>query len=137
MKLVKLLGLVAVGGLFAVGCSSTDTSTTDAGKTDSGTDTFVPPTDTPAETVAETPADTGEDCPTCTTKNCSTEFTTCSADTTCKKGIDCFNACPSPDPGNTCHNACISDNPDPTGSTKFTDLVTCLSSKCKAACLPG
>src|SRR5262245_41232940 len=102
MKLVNLLGVVALGGLLAVGCSSTDTTTTAAGK-----DTAVPPADTPAETAP----DTGPTCEACTADKCKSTLDACTADTTCKPGLDCFAACPKPDPDNTCANKCISDHP--------------------------
>jgi hypothetical protein len=132
MKLVNLLGTAALAALFAAGCSSTTTDSTDAATDTAKADT-TPPTDTPAETTPEVATDTGPTCGDCTTAKCGTEFTACNADTTCKGGIDCLNACPTPDPGNACANKCITDHAD----TKFQDLATCLSTNCKSSCFPS
>ena len=127
MKLWNVLSVAALGTLFAVGCSSTTTTTTDGGTT----------SDTGAKTDTGTATDTGtktdgavEDCPTCQKNQCATEQAACSADATKLKGcndlITCINACSDA----TCANACVSAST----STEGKDLVTCIFDKCATAC---
>ena len=135
MKLVKSLVVATLGSMFLFACSSTDTGTTDAGdaaKVDTGT-AETPPADTG---TAETPADTATGptkakCNACITASCKTEFDACDADTACKVGITCLNACPEPDVKNACANKCITDL---TANAKFQALADCLGTKCKLDC---
>lgn len=134
MKLVNLLGTTIISVLFAVGCSSTDTTgdagtTTDTGKAgDTGSSgETTPPADTaPGETAGETAGETGGDCASCLTAHCDAETKACAADAACKKRLDCMNACADA----ACQNKCISDNP----TTKGDDLITCVLTNCKTEC---
>ena len=135
MKLVNLLGATFLSALFAVGCSSTDSSTTDGGtdaaKTDTGTAGETTPTDTgtaaettPGDAVTDGPS--AEACAACSEAQCKAEQTACSGDTECKKRLDCIAKCPDL----ACQNKCISDIP----TTKGDDLLDCLQKKCATPC---
>jgi hypothetical protein len=138
MKLVNSLAVAFLGALMVTGCTVTDDTGTDGG-TDGGTDTLTSgdtaKTDTLTTDTAtgETASETGTDCPTCVTSKCNSEITACTAEASCKSGLDCFNACADKD----CKNACLSNskNPDGTaGNNKLADIVTCAATNCKTPC---
>ena len=141
MKLVNSLVVAFLGTLMAAGCTVTDDTSTDGGPTTDGGGTDTTPSgdtggsDAAKDTaVSETTGDTGGDagsCGDCVTANCKTEYTACVADTQCKTGVDCINACTTKD----CKNACVTAAEADAGSSpKIDDLVSCLSSKCSAQC---
>lgn len=131
MKLFNVLSVTVFGVLFAVGCSSTDTTTTDSG-TDTGVavDTGTTPADT--GTAAETSGETGVDpavCQACTADKCKSEIDACKAKTECPGVIMCVNDCAD----DTCANACLKDDTQP-GVKEASDLLTCAQDNCKAEC---
>jgi hypothetical protein len=128
MKLFNVLSVTAFGVLFAVGCSSTDTTTTDGGTADTGTapaDTGTAPADTGS--AEETSTDAGDTCNPCLMDKCSSEIAACAADSKCVAINDCVNACSDTD----CANKCITDTPE---GDKFSAIVTCGQDKCATEC---
>jgi hypothetical protein len=136
MKLFNVLSVTAFGVLFAVGCSSTDTTSSTDGGTDTGTvatDTGTG-TETSADdtgTAEETSTDAGDTCTPCISDKCGDKVSACFADTAadgCKSVYDCVSACGS---DKDCANACVKDTP---GGDKFTEVVTCVNDNCSAEC---
>ena len=65
-------------------------------------------------------------CSTCVETNCGAELTACEADATCKKQLDCIDACAD----NACAEKCWKDFP----SSKADDVFNCVDSKCAKEC---
>lgn len=114
----KLLGLVLVGGLFAVGCKvsvvddgvggtgSTSSSTkassssTKAATTGGMTTTTGMQVDCSTLPCSDMDMDNTNDCLSCsqTIGNCTVETQTCNDNAECGAFLDCLNACPDDDP---------------------------------------
>jgi len=148
--------IVVVGASAASGCAAPDddldllpgkpglkadsgnpTSDTGGGKetepVDTGTeeDTAPPEEDTAPEDTGRVDDtgvidDGGDPCTTCINTACSKEISACLGDTNCNKQMDCLSKCADP----TCADKCSIDYP----STKFDDLMMCISTKCSTPC---
>ncbi|MGZ5967884.1 MAG: hypothetical protein ACXWP4_09465 [Polyangiales bacterium] len=136
MKLFNVLSVTAFGVLFAVGCSSSDTTTTDSGTTadtggtttETGTDTGTPPTETGGDDTG-TAVDAAA-CSACTDSKCKSEKTACAGSTDCVAVLKCVDDCKG---DSTCANACISDETKP-GVKEANALLTCAQDKCAMEC---
>lgn len=143
----KLLGLVLVGGLFAVGCKvsvvddgvggtgSTSSSTkassssTKAATTTGGmTTTTGMQVDCSTLPCSDMDMDNTNDCLSCsqTIGACVSENETCGANAECGAFLDCLNACPDDDPATMADENldCVCAN-DGTTCTNLTTAGTC------------
>jgi hypothetical protein len=131
MKLFNVLSVTAFGVLFAVGCSSTDST----GSTDGGTDTGSTPADTgttPTDTgmAEETATDAGDTCTPCITSKCSAEGMACQASDACKAVLKCIaDDIKAGGDG----NSCISDETKP-GVKEANAYIGCVGDQCAMEC---
>lgn len=135
MKLWNVTSAIALGALFAFGCSVENTTpTTDGGTTETGTDTGVKVDTgtvvTDSGTASETAAETGLSCMACQSTRCAAEEAACKSTPEKLKGCNDLAMCLSLCKDTACGDKCVSDSMSSEGK----DLLTCVLTKCKTEC---
>ncbi|GAC1353083.1 MAG: hypothetical protein NVSMB1_22700 [Polyangiales bacterium] len=145
------LNIALVGGLVALGCSSSDSGngvsagdtggpgsdssdTATADETPTGSEAGKSDSDSKGETTTgdasgsdSKPSDSASeaapvDCSSCAMSNCLSEVSTCFGVPACKKMLDCLQTCKT----DACRSTCIKDNPTPEGDA----FLKCMATKC-------
>lgn len=135
MKLWNVTSAVALGALFAFGCSVENGTPSTDGGTDTGAvggDTGVktdtgPAGDTGTVTDTGMTAETGMKCAVCQATQCKAEEDACKASAATLKGCNDLGACLSKCTDDACANKCVTDSMSAEGKA----LLTCFIAKCK------